>query len=212
MTGPLSAGVSAAIAEPGTVQHELGGGIQGRVNGHHIALGSLEWISKHAELHGSSRPVRLETGASPTHSQTEVGLRQAHPASACHSTDARRVSERSTKATLKDMGVVPHIVQAQGQAQDCAQVFLARDGEVVGSMVLSDRVRGDAADTIRQLQDRGYRTVMLTGESVRVMVNLADQPASHLGVVGGHEVQPGRNLPLQQNGIRRCSMGCCPEA
>ena len=46
------------------------------------------------------------------------------------------------------------------------QVFMARDGKVVGSMVLSDRVRGDAADTVRQLQDRGYRTIMLTGASL----------------------------------------------
>lgn len=76
VTGPLSAGVSAAVAEPGSVQHELGGGIQGRVNGHSIALGNLEWISKHAELPGSSRAVQPEAGASPTHSQTEVSLRQ----------------------------------------------------------------------------------------------------------------------------------------
>ncbi|CAL5219715.1 g1607 [Coccomyxa viridis] len=153
-----SQGVLAAIAEPGTVQHELGGGIQGRVNGHHIALGSLEWISKHAELHGSSRPVRLETGASPTHSQTEV--------------------------------------------------FLARDGEVVGSMVLSDRVRGDAADTIRQLQDRGYRTVMLTGDvrssalAVAEAVGIAEQDV-HAGVKPGGKAELVQRL---QAGGRRVAM------
>ena len=50
---------------------------------------------------------------------------------------------------------------------------MARDGQVVGSMVLSDRVREDAADTVRQLHDRGYRTVMLTGElSLQGMVHI----------------------------------------
>lgn len=44
---------------------------------------------------------------------------------------------------------------------------MAQDGKVVGSMVLIDRVRGDAADTVRQLQDQGYCTVMLTGQSLK---------------------------------------------
>ena len=68
------AGVVAATAEPGSVQHEIGGGIRGTVNGHSIALGSLEWISKHAELPKSNRSVQPEAKASPTHSQTEVRI------------------------------------------------------------------------------------------------------------------------------------------
>lgn len=44
-----------------------------------------------------------------------------------------------------------------------AQVFMARDGQFVGSLTLSDRVREDAAHTVQQLQDRGYHTIMLTG-------------------------------------------------
>lgn len=59
-------------AEPGSVQHDVGGGIHGRVNGHRVALGNLEWISKHAELPKSSPAMRPEAGAPPTHSQTEV--------------------------------------------------------------------------------------------------------------------------------------------
>ena len=70
------AGVVAATADPGSVQHEIGGGIHGTVNGHSIALGSLEWISKHAELPKSDRSVQPEARASPTHSQTEVRISQ----------------------------------------------------------------------------------------------------------------------------------------
>ena len=40
---------------------------------------------------------------------------------------------------------------------------MARDGQFVGSLTLSDRVREDAAHTVQQLQDRGYHTIMLTG-------------------------------------------------
>ncbi len=64
------------------MQHEIGGGIHGTVNGHSIALGSLEWISKHAGLPKSDRSVQPEAKASPTHSQTEVRiswLRQSLP-------------------------------------------------------------------------------------------------------------------------------------
>ena len=45
----------------------------------------------------------------------------------------------------------------------CTQVFLARDGQMLGSMVLRDRVREHASSTVKKLQDRGYHTVMLTG-------------------------------------------------
>ncbi len=51
-------------------------------------------------------------------------------------------------------------------------------------MVLSDRVRGDAADTVRQLQDRGYRTIMLTGASLQGVVYTPGRsmPSVHLNV------------------------------
>jgi len=55
---------------------------------------------------------------------------------------------------------------------------MARDGELVGSMVLSDRVRGDAAETVRQLQDRGYRTIMLTGVPQHGPLNVCKHSSS----------------------------------
>ena len=40
---------------------------------------------------------------------------------------------------------------------------MVRDGQMVGSMVLCDRVREHASSTVKKLQDRGYHTAMLTG-------------------------------------------------
>ena len=40
---------------------------------------------------------------------------------------------------------------------------MARDGQMVGSMVLCDRLREHASSTVKKLQDRGYHTAMLTG-------------------------------------------------
>ena len=68
----LCAGVLSAIAEPGSVKHEIGGGIHGKVSGHDIALGNREWISKHAQLPQSDSSVQPEASSPSTHSQTEV--------------------------------------------------------------------------------------------------------------------------------------------
>ena len=111
------------------------------------------------------------------HHQLTLKLRYASASPAGQCMSSYRCEDdvwEDVKGTLQDVGLVPTPnAQARGQAQVCAQVFLARDGEVVGSMVLSDRVRGDAADTVRQLQDRGYRTIMLTGEFIWVIVYLS---------------------------------------
>lgn len=68
----LCTGVSSAIAEPGSVKHEIGGGIHGKVSGHDIAMGNREWISKHAQLPQSNPSVQPEASSPSTHSQTEV--------------------------------------------------------------------------------------------------------------------------------------------
>lgn len=56
---------------------------------------------------------------------------------------------------------------------------MARDGQLVGGMTLSDRVRADAAHTVRQLQERGYRTIMLTGAHPSEIYCYCDAPVIH---------------------------------
>ena len=84
---------------------------------------------------------------------------------------------------------------------------MARDGELVGSMVLSDRVRGDAAETVRQLQDRGYRTIMLTGVPQHGPLNICKHssplplnlmPGKHtLNLLHSHRFGPSSQRTLQ---------------
>ncbi len=59
----------------------------------------------------------------------------------------------------------------QENGVDCPQqssigtvVHVASDGVYVGSIVVSDRIKPDAAETIRALQQSGLRTVMLSGD------------------------------------------------
>lgn len=63
-------------------------------------------------------------------------------------------------------------------------LWLAVDGRVQARLVIDDRVRTDAADTIRTLQARNIRTVMLSGDRSNHVARVADE----LGVdeaVGG---------------------------
>ena len=54
-------------------------------------------------------------------------------------------------------------------------VHVARDGEYLGHIVISDEIKSDAADAIRKLKAAGVRkTVMLTGDSDEVGHAVAD--------------------------------------
>ena len=68
------------------------------------------------------------------------------------------------KALLKETGVVvDHL-----HDHECGSgtlVYVARGNTHLGSIVLSDRVRDSAKETVTGLKQRGIRTVMLTGDS-----------------------------------------------
>ena len=57
-------------------------------------------------------------------------------------------------------------------------VYVARDGQFLGSILISDEEKPTAGTAMQGLQAQGVRTVMLTGDSRRV----ADQVAGALGV------------------------------
>ena len=53
-------------------------------------------------------------------------------------------------------------------------IHLARDGEYLGSLVLSDKLRSDAADTVYSLRKEGIRRIiMLTGDSEKTASEVA---------------------------------------
>ncbi len=55
-------------------------------------------------------------------------------------------------------------------------VYVAADGKFAGCIIISDRIKADSAEAIRQLRALGIRTVMLTGD----VKNTADAVAAEL--------------------------------
>lgn len=69
-----------------------------------------------------------------------------------------------------------HDAQAQFLAQSGKTiVYLAQSGILQGLIALEDSLRSDAVQTIRQLQDSGLNTVLLTGDRSEVAQAIADQ-------------------------------------
>ncbi|SHG87149.1 heavy metal translocating P-type ATPase [Ferrimonas marina] len=67
----------------------------------------------------------------------------------------------------------PSFVDAPERPAD--RLYLARDGQVIASFFLTDRVRDDAAQTITTLKQAGLRCEMLSGDPNPKAVTLAEQ-------------------------------------
>ena len=65
----------------------------------------------------------------------------------------------------------PALLQEHGialpasSAADGSVVLVARNRQLLGSITLADQVRAEAKETVRALNQRGQRTVLLTGDS-----------------------------------------------
>ena len=55
------------------------------------------------------------------------------------------------------------------------EVFVARDGTLLGTIHLADVLRPDAIEAVRQIRAMGLRTVMLTGDAVAIATAVAKQ-------------------------------------
>lgn len=81
-------------------------------------------------------------------------------------------------------------------------VYVARDGALAGLLALADTARDEAARTVRQLQQMGLKTVMLTGDRR----SAAEAIAAKLGIDQVEaEILPGEKLEVvrryQQEGM-----------
>jgi Cd2+/Zn2+-exporting ATPase len=85
---------------------------------------------------------------------------------------------------MESIGVVPTVCQHTGTL-----VHVARDGQYLGHIVISDEVKPGAKEAIDSLKDLGVRrTVMLTGDTKAV----AEQVAGELGITETHaQLLPG---------------------
>jgi heavy metal translocating P-type ATPase len=80
-------------------------------------------------------------------------------------------------ALMQDLGVaVPPSLRHDKEA--ASDVFVARNGQVLGVIAVSDTVRPEAKAAIDALNNMGVRTLLLTGDSRAV----ADAVASRLGI------------------------------
>ncbi|HEY3477366.1 MAG TPA: heavy metal translocating P-type ATPase [Streptomyces sp.] len=65
-----------------------------------------------------------------------------------------------------------------------ADVLVARDGEVIGSLVVRDEIKPSAAEAVRALHDLGLKTVLLTGDNESTALSVA-------AAVGINDVRAG---------------------
>ena len=62
----------------------------------------------------------------------------------------------------------------QYRNEGCTLIYLAADGTLAGFLALSDTVRPDAADTVRQVRQAGAEPVLLTGDHENAARHLAE--------------------------------------
>jgi Cd2+/Zn2+-exporting ATPase len=54
-------------------------------------------------------------------------------------------------------------------------VYVSKDGELLGSLTLTDTIRAESANTIKAIQARGLRTEMLTGDNEATATRIAEE-------------------------------------
>lgn len=147
-------------------------------------------VTRLSPAEGTSREDLLETAALAERFSS-------HPISkslreACPDVDTRRAADAQEIAgqgvrTLVDGRVVlagnarlmdaNHIAYTPDDGAGSI-VYVARDGQFLGSLLISDEEKPTAAAAMKDLRQQGVRTVMLTGDSPAV----ADKVAKELGI------------------------------
>ncbi|MEU1595505.1 cation-transporting P-type ATPase [Streptomyces sp. NPDC005708] len=82
------------------------------------------------------------------------------------------------------------VAELRGATVDELTEEAVRDLEFLGFLAFADRVRGEAADAVRQLADAGVHIVMITGDHP----STAGTTAAELGVLDGRRVVTGAEL------------------
>ena len=115
-----------------------------------------------------------------------ISLRQAYPDEAdnCSVEDVEEVAGQGVKARVNGKTVCvgnSKMMEAIGVSwKDCEKkgtiVHVSLDGEYVGHIVVSDRIKADAAEALKALKENGVaKTVMLTGDKADVAAEVASQ-------------------------------------
>ena len=115
-----------------------------------------------------------------------ISLRLAYPdeADSCSVEDVEEVAGQGVKAKVNGKTVCvgnSKMMEAIGVTwKDCEKkgtiVHVSLDGEYVGHIVVSDRIKADAAEALKALKENGVaKTVMLTGDKADVAAEVASE-------------------------------------
>lgn len=61
------------------------------------------------------------------------------------------------------------------QYPEASEIFVARDGRLLGAVIIADTIRTEAAQAIRAIQSMGIKTILLTGDAQAVAQVIAKQ-------------------------------------
>lgn len=73
-------------------------------------------------------------------------------------------------AMMEESGVSCEKVSAAGTC-----VYVAKDGEFLGTITISDEIKPESAEVVRKLNELGSKTVMLTGDGAEVAAKVAKE-------------------------------------
>ncbi|KAI6682134.1 hypothetical protein NL676_036015 [Syzygium grande] len=135
---------------------EPGYGTLAEVDGHLVAVGSLDWV--HEQFH-------RRTDVSDLLNLKEAVTQQL----------SKRVSLSKDSQTV---------------------VYVGREGEgIIGAIAISDGLRQDAKSTVTRLQEKGIKTILLSGDREEAVANIAQA----VGI--GHESINASLTPQQKSDV-----------
>ncbi len=109
-------------------------------------------------------------------------------------------------ALMRENGITPAEFDEESSAHSLVQI--AADGNVLGAIVISDRIRQDADEAILRLHAMGIACVLLSGDNPRSTESVAEKlgfDACHAGILPGGKAELVRNL--QKGGPRIAMVG-----
>lgn len=129
---------------------------------------NLFWATLIALESGSSHPIAKALVAHRASNETpEVTNEAAHAGFGVSGTIDGKSVQVGKAAWLEGEGArVPReLIEAFGGSADHTAVWLAVDGAIWGAVFLADQPKPQSASTVALLHRRGYRVVLLTGDS-----------------------------------------------
>ena len=128
-----------------------------------IAAGAVEQASEHVIAGAIADYARIQATLPAVDDFTTV------PGSgACGAVRGREIRVGTAGWVTRDTGDVPDLLAARCREwEESAKtvVYVARDGEVIGAIALSDAIRPTAAAAVRDLRALGLRCIILSGDN-----------------------------------------------